>query len=264
MEYKAIALDIDGTLLCKERKFVTIECKKAIENLQSKGILVIISTGRGRFAAESDILLGLKPDYFVCNNGACIFDKNENIIYEKRFEISHVEALTKICEDKKYQLCFTFEDAYYIYVQYEEFVETYKANAGKTYYLKDGTDKARHLQSMPYGAFLRLPIESRKIFPSLTNFDLKMMELSYSGAYDICLSSTDKSSAVDIILNNLGINWNETVAIGDNMNDIDIISKSGLGIAMGNAVDEVKKAASFVTTSAIEDGVLNAINRFLI
>lgn len=261
MEYKAIVLDIDGTLLCKERKFVTPQCVQTIENLQAKGILIIISTGRGKFAAEPDILSGLKPDYLVCNNGACIF-KEGNIIHENRFEISHVEILTKFCEEKKYQLCFTFEDAYYIYAEYEEFVKSYVSNTGKTHYLKDGTDKLRHLKSMPYGAFLRLPKESRESFPSLKDAGLKMMELSSFGAYDICPSSVDKSFAIEMILNDLGISWNETVAIGDSLNDIGMISNAGMGVAMGNAVEEVKKVASFITTSAVEDGVVNAINKF--
>ena len=76
--------------------------------------------------------------------------------------------------------------------------------------------------------------------------------------------AVSKGNALSMIMRDLGISPEETVAFGDNHNDIGMLQLAGLGIAMGNAHDEVKAAANYVTASNAEDGVAVAIERLLL
>ncbi|AYO29635.1 hypothetical protein D2962_02555 [Biomaibacter acetigenes] len=72
-----------------------------------------------------------------------------------------------------------------------------------------------------------------------------------------------KETAVDFLIKRFGIERSQVIDIGDNYNDIDMLKYAGLGIAMGNASDEVKKHADFVTSTNDEDGVACALKKFI-
>ena len=79
----------------------------------------------------------------------------------------------------------------------------------------------------------------------------------------VCIGSDMQSSIlVTLILKEIGVAREEVIAIGDGYNDLSMIRFAGLGIAMGNAQEPVKKAADYITLSNEEDGVAEAINKF--
>ena len=79
---------------------------------------------------------------------------------------------------------------------------------------------------------------------------------------EITKTGTTKGTGLRVLADTLGISITETMAVGDTGNDLDIIKTAGIGVAMGNAIEEVKKAADFVTASNEEDGVAYAIRKF--
>jgi len=74
----------------------------------------------------------------------------------------------------------------------------------------------------------------------------------------------NKGNAIRILAEIYGINREEIIAIGDNENDISMIEYAGLGIAMGNAVDTLKERADYITGNYDEDGVAQAIEKFVL
>lgn len=76
--------------------------------------------------------------------------------------------------------------------------------------------------------------------------------------------TTHKGSALKALANYLDLDIQETMAIGDAGNDLEMIKTAGIGVAMENAFEEVKKVADFITTSNEQDGVANAIKRFIL
>ena len=68
-----------------------------------------------------------------------------------------------------------------------------------------------------------------------------------------------KASAIELVAEKLGISVDETVAIGDSSNDIPMIERAHIGIAMGNATEDVKEIADFVTGAVEQDGILKAL-----
>ena len=79
---------------------------------------------------------------------------------------------------------------------------------------------------------------------------------------DVVAKGCTKAVGIDRIIGQYGISLKETMAFGDGGNDIAMLQHAGVGVAMGNAMDEVKKAADFVTTSVDEDGIVNALRHF--
>ena len=76
--------------------------------------------------------------------------------------------------------------------------------------------------------------------------------------------SVSKTSAIQQLINLYNIEKDEVVSVGDNFNDIDMIKFAGIGVAMGNAPDEVKKISDYVTLSNDKDGVANVIKKYFI
>ena len=74
----------------------------------------------------------------------------------------------------------------------------------------------------------------------------------------------EKLNAVSAILERLGISYSETLAIGDSSSDLEIIKACGIGVAMGNAPDDIKAAADYVTTPNTEDGLAKAFEKFIL
>jgi len=261
MPYRALALDVDGTLICAGQKQIAPQTTAALKALQTRGVMVALTTGRSAFASDGSTLgTDFMPDWRVCANGAQILDAAGNILHEKRIKAGDVERITAFAEQNELPLTFTFDDAYYIYNQYAAYVAYYTAHAGEVPYLRDGTDRCRHRQSLPFGAYIIMP---RKFHGELARLcpGIKLMEAAL-GSYDISPSDADKKHGVGWMLSRLGIGFNELVAVGDSENDAELLCAAGLGVAMGNAPAHIKTLADHVTDSVQENGVLAVIERF--
>ena len=77
-------------------------------------------------------------------------------------------------------------------------------------------------------------------------------------------STLNKLNATDVVLERLGITYEETMAIGDSSSDVEILQRCGLGVAMGNAPDTVKAVANEVTATNLEDGVALALEKYVL
>ena len=74
----------------------------------------------------------------------------------------------------------------------------------------------------------------------------------------------DKAASLDMLLSQLGIKREETIAVGDGYNDLSMIRYAGLGVAMANAAREVQDAADYITYSNQEDGVAHVVEKFIL
>ena len=160
MPYKAIILDVDGTLVAHGEPSARPAVAEMVRRVQALGVKVVIATGRTYYAMNTSILGGIKPDYAVCANGAQVLDDAGRLLASGDFTPEEMYALVDYFEDFDYPLAFAFSDSYYVYVEFEKMREFYKAVTGHSEFVLDGEDQERHLQDMPFGAFGILPPEA--------------------------------------------------------------------------------------------------------
>ena len=263
MNLKAAIFDIDGTLLPVGAPCLSARTLRALRALQAQGTLVIVATGRALFAARA-VLGTFRPDVLAAASGNWIVDRDGAPVRENRMTEEEMYALVDYCEDYEIPLDFIFEDGYHAYVEYDAFVRYAEPHQGNHSFLVDGEDQVRHLQSMPYGASALLTERD------VTGFEGKYGHLGlrfvpFRGIHcDILRAGTNKAKALEDVLAEREIPWENAAAFGDGLNDAELLEKAGMAVAMANGVPELCRRADLVAPDAALDGVAQVIeSRFL-
>jgi len=265
--YKAVFLDMDGTLL-KSDHSVSDETVNTIQTLNNKGVAVILVSARPINAVLPTFRrIGLpEKDPIISLNGSYIVENGEPI-FQATVDLETTARVTE--EVRPYKATIAY------YCQREWFSE-----------VKDAwTDHEQKIMDVPVEVG---PIDSlikdwgvRQIAPN------KMMVMSepgniagiqkhlrsiYNGRLNIYPSKAtylevmdsrgSKSNAVKFVSERLGLTPAEVIAMGDNYNDVEMIQFAGVGVAMGNAPDDIKAVADYVTDTNNNDGVRKAMEKF--
>lgn len=256
MKYKLLVMDIDGTLLASGSGRVTRAVADAVNAVQAAGVKVAIATGRARSAIPLRILRGIRPDYFICANGAQVVDWPGNTLSADTLTPEEMYALVDWCENYEYPLAFAFADGYYAYVEAPRMMAYYASVAGASSgEVFDGEDQDHHLEMMPFDGFCCMSPEGVAGFQEKYGYlDLRFHAYD-KDHYDIVPGRLDKAVGLRLVLERTGISADEAVAVGDGTNDLGIIRQAGCGVAMENAGDHVKAEADMVCPSAAVDGV---------
>lgn len=260
MKYKAVILDIDGTLVYSKSKLPGAAVLQAIQRLQQAGVLVIVATGRSFFVADEHVL-GFRADYTVCTNGAYVVDATGKHFYDERLTLDQTLRIIRLCEQYDCPLGFAFSDANYAYRHYAWYAQKYVELVGELEYMMDGESGDRHLKDLPYTAFAYVPEDKMRRFCA-ENQDLTATVYAPQ-MYDIFRSDLHKARGIQRLLERIGLRPQEVAAIGDGENDREMIEFAGCGIAMGNAPEPLRQAADWVTGTVQEDGAAQAIHWLL-
>lgn len=264
--YKAVFIDMDGTLLRKDHTISEVN-KSAIQKLLNNGILVVPISARplhGILPLTQPVLPGNMP--VVSLNGGYIFHNNE-IIYQAHIPLPDVATIHQEAGQQ--------EVAVMYYSQMDWF-----AAADNKMVKKEQKITAVKIQIQPFKQTLAGWKEKgtgpNKILiagePDIVlNLEQRLLQL-HEGTLNIYKSQprylevmtlqASKTKAIEFLIAKYGIQQNEIVAIGDNYNDKGMIVFAGAGVAMGNAPDEIKLVADFVTDTNNNDGVAKALEYF--
>jgi Cof subfamily protein (haloacid dehalogenase superfamily) len=273
--YKLVCIDVDGTLLNNKHK-ITERTKEILLKAHKLGIHIVISTGRIYTDAEyySD-LIGLKSPV-IASNGAFIKEKDNNkVIYKEVLgEKLSLELLEKFHKHRiKPYFCTPYK-FYYGNIMFKIFNVATKIFGGRSnkidieyvysweqwqkvlYKEKDNIVKCEIIYRN--AAFIH------ELRNELQN--IEQLEIVDSSKYNIEITrkGISKGKAVAMLASFYNLTREEIITIGDSENDLSMIEYAGMGIAMGNALDIVKQKADYVTNSNDNDGVANAINRFVL
>ena len=259
-----VAIDLDDTLL-DEKQILTRRTIDAIRRAVDAGVAVTIATGRMYcstvpFARE----LGLKIP-LITYNGALIKDHlSGEVLLHQPVPIDLAREVGQLFRERGWYL--------QKYVDDELIVEKMDENA--LYY----SNYARVEAKAAGDDFFRMDKPSTKMLAMATPDTLELMQEALRERFgtqlyvarskktflEIINPIANKGTALEFLANRLGIAHDEVMAIGDSMNDIDMISYAGCGIAMGNAHAAVKQAADAVTLSNADDGVATAIEKYVL
>lgn len=262
--YRLLAIDLDGTLLTTQ-KIITPRTHQLLCQLATRGMIIVIATGQSLPVLRhvcADLPLTTAQ---IIENGAIVTDiSSGTILYEQLLPSEHILPTLEILR--------TF-DLYRVYHTYERV------------YVDTNTPRARNWYRPPVPPAIEIE-DVASLYPqpcikvvgvgeaSTLREKRRELESIFAGKLYVTQSSFDlleflhpdvsKGKALRVVATNLGIKPEEVVAIGDNHNDIGMLRFAGLGIAMGNAHDEVKAAADYVTLSNAEEGVAVAIETMIL
>ncbi len=273
MKYRMLVLDIDGTLV-NSQKEITPDTLNALLALQEQGFYVVIATGRPtagvRKVAET-LELSKYGNYIISYNGSRIVDAADNsIIYNREIPSALIPEIYSAAMAEGIGMM------------------TYEVGS-------DGLENV--ISATPIDGYERLEARINDIdisqvdnFLSYVNFPinkvlmtgdgdkLEKVEKKFAEKFKGCLNvfrsepffleitplGVDKATTIDALLKQLSLNKDQIICCGDGFNDITMIKYAGLGVAMENAQEKVKKAANYITASNDDDGVLKVINKFIL
>lgn len=261
MPYKAIILDVDGTLVAHGEPSARPAVAGMVRRVQALGVKVVIATGRTYYAMNTSILGGIKPDYAVCANGAQVLDGEGRLLASGDFTPEEMYALVDYFEDFDYPLAFCFSDSYYVYVEFEKMCGFYEAVTGHRKFVLDGEDQERHLRDMPFGAFGILPPEAVEGFRARYGHLGLQFVPYHPGYYDINRAGVNKAVGVKKLMELTGWKAEELLSMGDNENDIPLMRLVGRSWCMANGSDAAKAAASAIAPPVTEEGVAAALRQ---
>lgn len=261
MQYQLLASDFDNTLVPFGEPKPRPAVVKAVKKLQAAGVRFVLSTGRGYCVVHKEQLGGIRFDYAITCNGACVVDKNGTIVAEHPLTNEEMYALVDFCEDYNYPLQFNYRDAYYAYCEYDALKSFYDAMPKSGLTCLDGEDQDRHLIDMPHAAFVVMPPQELTHFnEKFGHLNLHFMQVGGVGkdgwcCYDVVRGGMDKGVGLADLCEKIGLTLADAVAAGDSANDVGMLKAAGLGCCMSNGTPDAKAAADRVIGDVREDGL---------
>ena len=267
--YKLIAIDMDGTLL-KDDKTITTLNKKTLRKAIELGVKVVLTSGRPiqglkkyldelELTGEDDYVIGVNgalicktSDYSVINSNGTLTGKDLKYIYNKVKDLeTYVHAFTNKEDLVNIESRFSDEEEKRIDLKVRV-----------VDFLNEVQDEDE---------ILKVVLEEEKVVldkitPQIPKelFEKYTVIRSLDFMVEFMNKDCNKAIGLEKLAQYLKISKEEIIAIGDADNDIEMIEYAGLGVAMGNAKDEIKQLANFVTKSNEEDGVAYVIDKFII
>lgn len=270
LPYSIIALDLDGTLTNSE-KIITPRTFDALMKAQREGVRLVLAFGRPTFgiaALANQLQLADYGGYVLSYNGGRIIDWYEKtVIFSQVVDQKLVPILYDFAEKAQLPIVTYLPEAILASKNEGEYLaEEARINGMPVVVAQNFVEEAMQIAGgstkflIPGEPELLIQLES-EMKAALS----EQMEVFRSAPFFLELppKGIDKAQSLQRLLTHLGLERESLMAFGDGFNDLSMIQFAGQGVAMANAVDEVKSIANFVTTSNEEDGIAHALEQLL-
>lgn len=267
---KILFIDLDETLLSDD-KTISQKNRDAIHRALEAGNYVIVATGRpvesGRIVVK-ELGLTMPGCYMIAFNGAVLYDcAADRILYEKTIHIQYVYQLFD--KAKKAGLYIqTYNKTDILTEVHTKELDYYIDNTRMNYKLL--SDVVLGIESEPNKVLL-IDLESKKSLVKFQNENRGWTERKLSSFFscdkylEYCPLGVSKGACIEYLCSFLNIPIENTVAVGDEENDISMIKSANIGIAVKNAVPRVKEAADYITVNDNNsDAIAEVIDKFIL
>jgi Cof subfamily protein (haloacid dehalogenase superfamily) len=269
MKYEMIVLDIDGTLLNSD-KIVTARMKATLITVQQMGVKLVLASGRpvhGILPLAKELELDRNDGYILSYNGGRIIHvQTGDLLFEKRIDPEMIPYLERKAKKNGFDIFTYHKDT------------IYTNNGSNEHIIREAELNDMHIREVEQFAEAVVFSPCKCMIVSDDEEALAGLENHWkrrlAGELDVFRSEKyflevvppfiDKANTLSVLLEMLGIESGNVVAIGDGVCDVTMIQLAGLGIAMGNAQESVKACADYVTLTNDEDGVAVAIEKQII
>lgn len=275
LKYKLIAMDMDGTLL-NSKKEVTEYTKDVLRRAAKEGVKLVVCTGRIFTSAKSYArIIGTKAP-IIASNGAYIREKDrEEVIYEKYINKDTLIKIIKVSREWGfYPHIYTTDTIYsekliHSSLNYTRWNETVPEDEKINIKIVDRLDDVVNKEGENFLKVVVMANENEIVrLQELKKYIRENMDVSvfssYINNFEVMDKEVSKGRALKILADYFGINKEEIICFGDNENDKTMFEFAGFPVAMGNAEEEIKKIAAYVTDTNDNDGVAKAIEKFVL
>lgn len=267
MSYEILALDLDGTLLNSQKQISEV-AKQALINLMKSGKKLVLASGRPTKGISLLIEeLGLKQydSYVISYNGACVTNcRTGETIYQKTLPQEIIASAYDMTEQFDMDFVTYNADSVFCHQEPNEYTQ-----------IEVNAERMNLIVAQNFVKEINFPIYKCMFVgdPAIAVEMEKALKERYHSQYsiygsdpyfvEIMAPNTDKAQALRYLLETIGLSREQLICCGDSYNDIPMLKLAGLGVAMGNAPEEVKEHADYVTASNDEDGVVCVIEKFM-
>lgn len=253
---KAIFFDIDGTLVSFRTHRVPDSTVESLAALRRAGVKTFIATGR-QLGSINNLGTLTFDGYVTLNGGYCIAGR-DHVIYKRSIPQTDIDALLDYLEhEEPFPCAFVLENGIYLNYKSEKVEKLFRL-------INFPEPPIRPLSAVRGHTVYQLiafltPEQEERLLPVIPGCTATRWNPLFT---DIVPKGSNKGIGIDKIIDYFGIPLADTMAFGDGGNDIEMLRHVALGVAMGNAGEEVKAAARYVTTSVDDNGISNALRHF--
>ncbi len=269
MKYKLLVLDVDGTLL-NEEKVISKHTLSALLKVQQTGVRIALASGRptyGLLPIAKSLELGLYGGFILSYNGSQIINaKNGEILFERRINPEMIPYIEKKAVKNNFAL-FTYHDDMLL-TNNPDNVHVREEAALNNLKIITEEEFSTAIDFAPCKCML--VSDDEEALTGLENHWKKrldgVLDVFRSEPYflEVVPCSVDKANTLAVLLEYLGIQRDEVMAIGDGVCDVTMIQMAGTGVAMGNSVESVKICADYTTDTNANDGVAQAVEKLIL
>lgn len=261
-----VLVDLDGTLLNRDKTISSINLK-SIRDYTNIGGKIVIASGRSiRSASHFAKYLGTYSPY-ICFNGASIWDENDNNYFSKYIDSNSVEKIIMLSNLYKLEYILYTDE----YLHIKEITNLNKRWLNDIPNLQNKKNvsfcKIDEVSNEDLSKILKIVIlpnedkKLRKLFKNLNSHS--SFTLNYTERYiEVTHKDANKLNAFKFLEDQRILKMEDTMCIGDNYNDLEIIENAGIGIAMGNSCSDVKEVADKIVRNNDNNGVAEALYEF--
>ncbi len=268
MNYKLIAIDVDGTLTNSE-KIIPPTTRDTLIKLQEMGKHVVISTGRPPTGVEhisKELEIERFDGHIISYNGGQVYNaRTKEVLFSQTLDSKYIKLIYDFVKGSDLNIV-----AYWG----NEIISAFEPNSPSLRSAKNNQMPIRQVDN--FVDFFTGPLYKLLVVGSIDSVNpmLEKLRNAFGSSLGICTShpefieitpaKVDKGESLRFLLNHLQLTPNEVIACGDGSNDVTMIQFAGLGAAMANAHKDALAAADYITTSNDEDGVLHVIEKFML
>lgn len=270
---RMVALDLDGTTL-NNQKEISARTMTAFRKAMESGVHIVVSTGRTFQSLPKQLFSIEGLEYIVTSNGAHVTElATMKTIYENYLTSHAVEEVVRVLRSTGFSIeTFVGGKAFIDKAEYEDVV----AN-GSTYrdaeYIKSTRNPIPHIcdymienkhQIENISINFEHIEEKEKWQRILEQIEGITLTSSFQHNFEIGGANTSKAEALRFLMRRLGVSSDELMACGDSPNDMEMIKLAEIGVVVGNASEEMKSLADYITDTNDNDGVAKAIEHFVL
>lgn len=247
---KILFFDIDGTLLDEHTQVIPESTKLALINAKKNGHKIIINTGRPKSTLE-DFIFELNPDGFVCGCGTYV-EFNNKILHHTTIDSHRCKQLLN--DVLKYNIDAILEGKDHVYftpkIKHQDLLDVETRFKKTNFIVKSIEDEFINFDK--FAMWFNDSIDINSFKSCISDFDRIIRDKDF---WEIVPMGCSKATGIQVLLDYLNLDIKDSYGFGDSYNDLPMLEYVGTSIVMGNAKEDLKQIASFVTKDINDNGI---------